>query len=153
MRQLCLRGNLTDGCVRGQSMCGFVGAPATAWHPRDLKLLLQMHQKYGARYAPPGFHSGYNEVVISSASFNAALPGIVDAFFVPAGSFYNGDASGVNAMRVHRDFLSRYHLTEAQVPLLKFTPGNWDAPFSHLQRMVVHTATRSVSRGRGHRHG
>lgn len=159
-------------------MCGFVGEPATAWRPRDLKLLLQMHYEYGARYAPPGFHSGYNEVscltgleslprplshriftqwlcfrmskqvVLSSATFNAQLPGIVEAFFVPAGAFYNGDPSGVNTMHAHREFLARYHLSESDVPLLKLTPSKWDSPFSYLPRAVVHSVARSKRGGR-----
>jgi len=69
---LCMRGNLSDGCMRGRGMCGFVGAPTTgfnvtAWSPRHLGLLLRMHQMYGVDWSPPGFHSGYNEVIIASA--------------------------------------------------------------------------------------
>ena len=36
-----------DDCAHGD-MCGFIGAPPNAWHPKDLKLLLEMHAKYGS---------------------------------------------------------------------------------------------------------
>jgi len=39
-------------------LCGFSGAPATAWRPSDLKQLLTMHAQYGARWHAPGWHSG-----------------------------------------------------------------------------------------------
>lgn len=138
----CSRGNMSDGCGHGSAMCGFAGAPATAWSPSDLKRLLQLHRDHGPAYAPAGFHSGYNEAVINSIEFNAQLPGIVEAFFVPVGAYYNGDASGISAVRAWKAYLAHYHLTEAQVPLLRLDPSDWDAPFWHLPRAVVHTAAR-----------
>ena len=65
--------------VNGQ-MCGFTGAPATAWRPSDLKSLLTMYAQYGAPYHSPGWHSGYNELVINSKHHNAHLPQAVEAF-------------------------------------------------------------------------
>jgi len=126
-------------------MCGFVGAPTTgfnvtAWSPRHLGLLLRMHQMYGVDWSPPGFHSGYNEEIIASALLNARLPGIVEAFFAVAGADPNADATGVNVVDAHRDFLERFHLDEAQVPLLKLTPSSWEAPFSRLAKVRVRTA-------------
>ena len=144
-RSLCALGNLSDGCGYGRSMCGFVGEPATAWHAADLKLLMTMHRAYGTKYTPPGFHSGYNEVILSSATLNARLPAVVEAFFVVEGAHANHDATGIDVVRAHRDFLERYRLTEAEVPLLKLSPSQWDAPFSPLRRVLVRTATRPAS--------
>ena len=42
---LCQHGTRADDCAHGD-MCGFTGAPPTAFHPRDMKLLLEMHAKY-----------------------------------------------------------------------------------------------------------
>ena len=36
----------------------------------------------------------------------------------------------INVRKAHRDFLSEYGLTAEHVPLLEFTPDNWDEPFS-----------------------
>lgn len=30
--QLCLRGNLSDGCQHGRAMCGFIGEPSTGFN-------------------------------------------------------------------------------------------------------------------------
>jgi len=39
-------------------LCGLSGAPATAWHPSDLRQLLMLHAEHGARWHEPGWHSG-----------------------------------------------------------------------------------------------
>ena len=137
-------------------MCGLVGEPATAWSPRDLRLLLRMHRLYGGRYKEPGFHSGYNEAIISSEWFNSRLPGIVEAFWVPNGTHANHDATGVDVVRAHSDFLARFQLSDEQVPLLKLTPSDWHAPLSHLDRVLVHAARlapRAGSKRWGHSRG
>ena len=35
-------------------LCGFNGSSATAWAPKDMKHLLQLHLQHGGRYQPPG---------------------------------------------------------------------------------------------------
>lgn len=130
----CTHGTLADGCQHGSSMCGFVGAPPTAWNSLDLKLILTMHANWGTHYTKPAFHSGYNEAIIGAATFNAKLPHAVDAFFVLDAAHAHADAMGVDSVRAHRAFLDEYGLTEADVPLLKLTPEDWDAP---LQRFEV----------------
>eukprot|EP00966_Prymnesium_polylepis_P216288 5006980-Prymnesium_polylepis.1 len=116
--------------------CGFMGAPGTAWSPHDLKLLLEMHQQRGASYKAPGWHSGYNEVILSSEKVNSALPNAVEAFFVTEGhtTFQLNDpySHQVDMMRVHEAFLARYGRTADEVPLLNFRPYEWDAPFAAL---------------------
>ena len=51
-------------------LCGRLRCPAPAWEPRNMKLLLELYEKNGARYTAPGFHSGYNEVVIGARTRN-----------------------------------------------------------------------------------
>ena len=114
--------------------CGFMGSTATAWHPADLKLLLQMHMERGASYKWPGWHAGYNEVILSSEKVNAALPGSIEAFFVMEGqavfSLNDPFAHTVDMRVAHREFLRLTGLSADRVPLLDFRPSNWEEPFS-----------------------
>ena len=149
------------------SECGFMGAPAVAWSPSDLKKMLQMHLEKGNTYTAPGWHSGYNEVILSSAKYNDLLPRSVLAFFAVEGyeTFSLGDPynHAVNMRYVHADFLAEFGLSASEVfvfsptapvssirrtplfpyltlyslgtkkvPLLRFEPANWEAPFSPL---------------------
>jgi len=114
--------------------CGFNGAPATAYAPKDMKKLLQLHKEHGARWHAPGWHSGYNEVVINSAHYNAHLPDAVEAFFYVKGHSPVTSDLGygivIDVRKVHRDYLAAYHLSADQVPLLQFDPSNWNEPFT-----------------------
>ena len=70
-----------------------------------------------------------NEIIVSSAAWNAALPGLVDAVFITRGPLAGGDGS--MARRVHSGFLQAYpSLSEVDVPLVVFDPANWEVPFS-----------------------
>ena len=118
------------------SECGFMSAPAVAWAPSDLKKMLQMHREKGNTYKAPGWHSGYNEVILSSGKYNDLLPRSVLAFFVVEGheTFSLGDPynHAVDMRHVHADFLAKFGLSASEVPLLRFEPANWEAPFSPL---------------------
>jgi len=118
---------------QGQGRCGFDGWPIGAWRGSDLAAFMPVHQQHGSSYHAPGFHSGYNEIIINSAKINAHLPDAIEAFFVLSASQAHGDGVGVNVAQAHRAFLSKYHLTAADVPLLKLTPSNWEEPFSVLE--------------------
>ena len=39
---------------------------------------MAMHEEKGPTYTAPGFHSGYNEIILDSAKFNAVLPTSVE---------------------------------------------------------------------------
>lgn len=94
---------------------------------------MKLHAQHGEQYKQPGFHSGYNEAIVSAEKINAALPAAVEAFFVlDEGQARNGDGVGVNVGQAHRNFLQKYGLTAEQVPLLKLEPANWEAPFSFI---------------------
>ena len=114
--------------------CGFNGAPATAYAPKDMQTLLELHREHGPHYKAPGWHSGYNEVIINSRHYNAHLPDSVEGFFYPRGANpVTGDLGygiTVDVRKVHRDFLAKYSLTAEQVPLLEFDPADWAMPFS-----------------------
>lgn len=118
----------------GNVFCGFNGVPATAWSPRDLKQLLKTHARSGAPWHEPGFHSGYNEIILNSVMHNRNLPHAVAGFFFPRGENPVTDDLGysiiIDVVEVHQAFLSEYGITAAEVPLVEFDPSNWDAPFS-----------------------
>ena len=92
-----------------------------------------MHAKYGEQYKRPTFHSGYNEVVVNSAHFNAHLPDSIEGFFYPKGHSTATTDLGygivVDVRKVHRQFLEAFELSADEVPLLEFDPADWDAPF------------------------
>ena len=99
-----------------------------------MKTLLELHRQHGPRWHAPGFHSGYNEVILNSAQLNAALPASISAFFVVKGASPVTSDLGysiiIDAVRDHRAFLDTYRLTSDEVPLLSFDPANWHEPFS-----------------------
>ena len=57
--------------------CGFDGWPVSAYGQKDLALFMQLHADHGEQYTNPGFHSGYNEAIVSAEKMNAALPAAV----------------------------------------------------------------------------
>ena len=58
---------------------------------------------------------GYNEVVISSNAWEAALPGLIEAVV------YVGRGGASRAREVHEKYLAHYGRTAAQTPLVHFT--------------------------------
>ena len=104
-----------------------------AWKPEDIKLFMELFQDNGPRYSNPGWHSGYNEVVVNSRSVNDNLPQAIQAFFVPeGGNMYTDLGYGrvVDVRKAHKNFLRTYGLSAYQVPLLTLRPGNWNTPFA-----------------------
>ena len=67
-------------------MCGFQGAPATAYATQDIEALLTLHMEHGAQWHAPGFHSGYNELTVNSKAYNQMLPDSVLGFFYVKGT-------------------------------------------------------------------
>ena len=100
---------------------------------RLLQRVLELHQEHGAHYHAPGFHSGYNELILNSRAHNERLPHSVEAFFVPQGhSAVTADLGygiRIDVVVAHRAFLRVYGLTAEQVPLLRLDPANWEEPF------------------------
>lgn len=113
--------------------CGFEGWPIGAWKGSDLAKFMPQHQARGSQYHSPGFHSGYNEVILNSAKMNAKLPHTIEAWFVVDAGFAHRDGVGYDVVKAHRDFLRTYSLTANDVPLLKMDPANWKEPFSVLE--------------------
>jgi len=93
-----------------------------------MKLLLELHADHGSWYRDPGWHSGYNEVVVNSRRYNEHLPHAVDAFFLIKG-WENANVI-YDTVAAHRTFLATYKLAESEVPLLVLDPSNWETPFS-----------------------
>ena len=116
--------------------CGFDGWPIAAWRPADLEPFMRVHAEKGSQYKPPGFHSGYNEVIISSENINQHLPWSIEAFFVLDRTSLDRDGVGINVAQAHKDFLKAFDLTAADVPLLLMRPANWEEPFVELENTV-----------------
>ena len=114
--------------------CSFGGGYVEAWGPQDLKIMLETHATHGAPYRSPGFHSGYNEIIINSPKLNEQLPQAIMGFFFPKGQSPVTSDLGygimIDVVKVHAAFLEEYGLTDEQVPLLVLDPSNWEAPFS-----------------------
>ena len=124
-----------SGNIEANGYCGFWGAPPqAAWRPQDLAKLLELHEKFGEPYGQPGYHSGYNEAIVDGWSWNANLPNTVEAFFELEGSGVqatpdHGRGQAGYVRDAHRRFLEEYGITNMEVPLLKFDPARWSAPF------------------------
>jgi hypothetical protein len=125
--------NARDPSIGNWGRCGFDGWPIGAWRPEDLEPFMRAHQQHGETYRPPGFHSGYNEVILSSESINAHLPHSVAAFFVLSEEMAHRDGVNVRVAEAHRAFLERFGVTSKECPLLLMRPGNWEEPFVELQ--------------------
>ena len=108
--------------------CGFRRhRPKSAWHGEDLKHMLALHMEFGDAWHPPGFHSGYNEVIIQANVWKSHLPSVVEAVF----RVKDCECQHVrDVAAAHANFLQRWGLSAAQVPLLELDPFNWDEPFT-----------------------
>ena len=108
--------------------CGFAyHHPRSAWRPSDLAAMLEHHKTFGDPWKPPGFHSGYNEIIIQPNVWRDHVPEVIEAFF----HLKNCTCQNVHDVAgAHAKFLQHFHLTASQVPLLEFDPYKWDAPFS-----------------------
>lgn len=122
-------------------LCGFCGNPARAWNPVDLKLVLQTHLAHGSMYHAPAWHSGYNELILSSYHINKQLPQAILGFFYPRGSptiTSVGNGIVIDIVKAHEAFLHSYGLSDADVPLLILDADDWDEPFKPaLSRSVL----------------
>ena len=104
--------------------------------------MLKQWLSHSQPYKPPGWFSGYNEAVISTASWNEDLSSTIEAFYVLGNAtgawrgglgqaFGSADIDRVGfAEEQHRRFLAEHHVAAEDVPLLRFDPGNWGDPFS-----------------------
>ena len=107
--------------------CGFQRhRPSSGFRRNNLQDMLKLHHQYGDEWRLPGFHSGYNEVIIQNDTFTNHLPAVVEAFFYVKDcdcQFVN-DVSGA-----HSNFLKRFGLNATDVPLLQFDPYDYHNPF------------------------
>ena len=111
--------------------CGFMncGGRPRPWKPEHVGYVLERHQEIGMKYRKPGYHSGYNEVVVDAAPWRGQLPGVVRAFF-----FVDGGPEKLErkARQAHIAFLRRYRLEPSDVPMLRLRPTEWAAPFQEV---------------------
>ena len=113
---------LANDCRCGLEACS---GHVSAWRPSDVAFVMDAHEKHGPKYKfEPGFHTGYNEVVIESEAWEAHLPQVVQAFF-----FVDGGSDEPSIREMHARFLQEYGLTGRDCPLLRLDRGRWDEPF------------------------
>merc|ERR1712194_536358 len=86
----------------GGQPCGFSDYHPPAYSPSDMKIFLERYAQHGEAWKPPDFHSGYNEVIVSSSDMNKHLPRAVEAFFVLDESHADGDRTGNLGINVRR---------------------------------------------------
>ena len=72
----------------------------------------------------------HNEVVLSSAWWQAHVPDIIEGFFFTTASLAAQNERW--ARQVHGDFLRRYPARAAQTPLLRFSPEDEREPLSEV---------------------
>ena len=95
------------------------------WAPEHLGFVMEQHKLNGPRYTKPGFHSGYNEVVLSTDAWDA--PAVIRAFFIVEGCSSRQEAA---TRRIHRQFLQEFpSRSEEDTPLLRLRPLDWERPF------------------------
>jgi hypothetical protein len=144
------------GAIDGWCQCGFGwcgGEKVRPWRPKDLSKLIEKHATLGSAYTGMGTYTGYNEIVIDSSSWVETLPGAIEAFFYFDGcsghantalsSQLPRDGTGSKSCEgasefvraKHADFLRRFHLTEHDVPLLRFRQAEWSTPFVNLESL------------------
>ena len=108
--------------------------------------LFDLFEKSGENFDGVGSFKGYNEIVLDTKVWIDNLPGSVEAIFMVdcqdgqdnlrygaadgGGTAANCRDAKANAVDLHRKFLSAYKLSEADFPLLKLRPNNWEEPFA-----------------------
>ena len=76
-------------------------------------------------------NGGYNELVISADSFEAALPSVIEAFFFLRTGACDASAHCRGwAERAQRAFSIEFGGDASSVPLLTLDGSNWEAPFA-----------------------
>jgi hypothetical protein len=133
--EYCQPQNASTWQFFGGQPCGFSDYHPPAYSPSDMKIFLERYAQHGEAWKPPDFHSGYNEVIVSSSDMNKHLPRAVEAFFVLDESHADGDRTGnlgINVRQVRKEFIAKFKLEPTEVPLLLMDPYNWDEPFSVL---------------------
>ena len=129
--QWCDRSHPWSGAWPGGHPCGFGGSGQINrnWRPADLDKMLELYADHSQHYGPPGWYHGYNELIYGSGEWNSKLPHTIEAFYIlgTERAWWEQHDSTIGR---HRAFLTKYGLTDNDVPLLAVTASNWDAPFS-----------------------
>ena len=115
-------GEAMDATHLGGDGCG------GAWHVGDISAYLERLSAWQARFQ----RVGYNEWIIGPpAAWEAALPGLVDAFFVAR---HVSPTVGARARDALARFREAYPHEAHEVPLVVLDPHNWTHPFSEAPR-------------------
>ena len=143
--------------ARGRVFCGVTGQPAKPFRASDMKLLLELHRKYGSPYKPPGCQATRVDPTPSLSPSLSLLYPKSEPLRTPSltdhsgynevilssekfnrrlpgaveAFFYVGGTSThgdkVDVNAVHQRFVRETHAVD--VPLLRLDPANWETPF------------------------
>ena len=102
--------------------------------------MMEVQQELRRRNVKPVYkvwddHKFYNEVILDDKTFVSNLPhSIAAVFYLPANcdDIYDGPKCEAYARGAHRNLLRHFHLTEEQLPLVKFNYNDFDAPFEAM---------------------
>ena len=143
-RQEMVESSCLPGCTHSSTRpdtlwcdAGASGWPC-AFRPSDLREMLQLREELRARNRKPEgkyWDDGkfYDELVFDPSRFIAELPASIEAvFFLDVGEGCPEDPPMCEQYaRAFTQAMQRHFgVTDAELPLLRFDPYNWDAPFS-----------------------
>ena len=148
--RVCHPRGISEGCVPGCTPTGQQAAPTDwcegffkdpwpcAWPADKTAMMMEIRDGFAQRGLKPEHkfwddHKFYSELIFDADYYRAHLPKSVTAFFfvpsVCAGDIFDGPKCKDYAIGAHRNFLASFGLRAATVPLLRFDPSNWEAPF------------------------
>ena len=128
--------------MRNNCRCGFGNCDGhvTPYRPEDLGAMLAAHAEHGVPYGGIGTYTGYNEIVVESASWLASLPRAIEAVFITecadgerntnyAGTAHSCSSAHAKGRKAHAAFLEAFGLSKTAFPLLRLRPDNFQEPF------------------------
>ena len=105
-----------------------------AWAPQDLDQMILQHDKSGPELKTGGAAAGYNEIVLGSEHWVAALPRSIEAFFYVQSTSDDSERSSLelptyaaSQFAFKMNYGSRSDLPP---PLLSLRPDDWEKPFA-----------------------
>ena len=130
------RGAATTWCTLPDTCPDAAACAPYSWcpfRPQNLRQMLERHSRtqgaYGEYRPWCAGECRYNEVVLDAAAWEASLPALVEAIFVPAGA-PPGDVQ--RARQLWAQFRRTYGQRVGDVPLLRFDPSRRRAQFTPL---------------------
>lgn len=113
----------TPGCYGKKCEPGNAGY--CYWEPGQEKQMMQQQRNRPQGQGCGQPTCGYNEIVLSGATWQSSLPGLIQAFYFPVG----GMSAEEKVRKHHQNFLTAFGLESSLVPLLRLDLANRQIPF------------------------